>query len=359
MTQQAAGDLKAASLALLDKKALEETGQAKIAGVPARILVRALNPGSQFFPGWQVINYSLAGAVEQQDQLRSMLVSFGGGAFIVALLLSLAISHGLTGPIDELVTASRKVESGDFNVEVKIRKNDEIGRLAASFNQMTLGLLQKEKYRSVLDMVADKQIAEELMTGKIELGGEERYVTALFCDIRGFTSFTQSMSPKEVIAMLNEHFTPMTRIIYDHGGVVDKFVGDLMMAIFGAPKTSGDDAKNACLSALQMMKYRDKLNHDTGRVVRMGIGIATGNTVAGRMGSTDRLNYTVLGAKVNLASRLCSKAAPDEILIDEETLKQVQGMNVKIELFGELDLKGFNAPIRVYRLIALEERKLA
>jgi class 3 adenylate cyclase len=201
-------------------------------------------------------------------------------------------------------------------------------------------------------MVADKQVAEELLQGRITLGGETRDVSVLFCDIRGFTALTERMAPPEVIHMLNEHFTPLTRIVYKHHGVVDKFVGDLIMAIFGAPKSFGSDALNAASCAAEMIQERKKLNQTSPYQIEVGIGVASGQVLAGRMGSADRLNYTVLGERVNLASRLCSKAGRMEVVIDQTTAQKL-GALATVEPTEELSLKGFAAPVQAFKLLRI------
>jgi class 3 adenylate cyclase len=132
-------------------------------------------------------------------------------------------------------------------------------------------------------------------------------------------------------------------------GVLDKFVGDLLMAIFGAPLAHGDDAFNAARCALQLLAAREELNRSSRHRIQVGIGLATGTVVAGCMGSAERLNYTVLGGRVNLASRLCSQAGAAEVLVDEATREKLAG-RLASEATGEIQLKGFDAPVRAYRL---------
>lgn len=318
-------------------------------GVPHSVHLHRLNEDSHLPVATHLAIHSMSGALEQQADLKRLVLAVGASAMAVALLTSLLLSHSLTGPVQNLVRGTREIRQGNYHVEVPVQSRDELGHLAESFNEMAAGLALKEKYRSVLDIVADKGIAEELINGSIELGGEERLVSVLFCDIRGFTAMTEQMSPPEVIQMLNEHFTPLTRLVYEHHGVVDKFVGDLIMAIFGAPKSSGDDARNAVNCALAMIRERDALNQSSTRKIRMGIGIASGKVVAGRMGSADRMNYTVLGPKVNLASRLCGQAGPMELVIDAETLQQLTN-EVHAEAMAEVKLKGFAEPVKAWKI---------
>jgi class 3 adenylate cyclase len=201
-------------------------------------------------------------------------------------------------------------------------------------------------------MVTDKQVAEELIHGSYALGGEARQVTVLFCDIRGFTRLADGMPPEKIIQLLNEHFTPLTRIVYEHNGVVDKFVGDMLMAIFGAPKSYGPDALNAVSCALKLMDERRRLNKTSEMQVEMGIGIATGRVVAGCVGASDRLNYTVLGNRVNLASRLCGLALPGQILLDSATQAYLDG-KVGIVPLEPVVLKGLAEKVEVFKVVAV------
>jgi class 3 adenylate cyclase len=205
----------------------------------------------------------------------------------------------------------------------------------------------------VLDKVSDPGVAAALMQGELALGGERRRACVLFCDIRGFTPLTQDMDPQEVIQLLNEHFTPLAKIIALHHGVVDKYVGDLVMAVFGAPVGHASDVEDAMACALAMMDTRRTLNENNPRPIRIGIGLAAGDMVAGCMGSADRLNYTVLGERVNLAARLCSRAASMEILADAETVAMA-GPRVRAESIGSIELKGFSQAIGAYRILDIQ-----
>jgi class 3 adenylate cyclase len=333
-------------------KAREGRFEFSIGDHPQTVLFRALNPSSAFPAAYQVCVYSLDEPVRVQRDLRAKILLFGGLAMLVALAVSLVLSHGLSGPINALVKGTREVAKGNLETRVEVRSKDEIGQLAESFNQMTEGLALKEKYRDVLDKVTDKRIADDLLSGKVELGGEERAVSVLFCDIRGFTALTQNMEPREVIQMLNEHFTPLTRVVYEHHGVVDKFVGDLIMAVFGAPTSYGNDPLLAVQCAIRMIEERTKQNENSKYKISVGIGVASGKAVAGRMGSNNRLNYTVLGPRVNLASRLCGQAGRMEIVIDEETYAVCRD-SAEVEPLPELKLKGFSEPVHAYKLKSL------
>jgi len=326
-----------------------------LGGVPQRVFFQQMND-SEFLPAYQVALYSLEGALADQKVLQARVVAFGAAVLLGALAISMLISHGFSGPIQALVKGTRSIQDGDFDVRLPVKRRDEIGELTASFNEMAEGLAQKEKYQAVLDMVADKDVAEELMSGSVTLGGELRDISVLFCDIRGFTAMTQDMSPTDVIHLMNDHFTVLTRIVYEHDGMVDKFVGDLIMGVFGAPRSYGNDAYNAARCCLRMIEERTKLNETAEQPIHMGIGLASGEAVAGCMGSEDRLNYTVMGARVNLSSRLCSVAGVDETVIDQATYEKLKD-HVEVEPMPELRVKGFDAPVRAYKLLGIRSLK--
>jgi class 3 adenylate cyclase len=318
-----------------------------------RVFYQLLNPDSGFPPAYQVCLYSMAEALRARNQLRWQILGSGGAALLGALVLSLALSHGLSVPVREMVAATREIRRGNLSVQVPVRSRDELGQLAVSFNEMTEGLTQKERYRTVLNQVADERVARQLLSGEITLGGEVRRASVLFCDIRGFTALTENMPPGEVIEMLNEHMTALTRVVNEHNGVLDKFVGDLLMALFGVPLSHQDDVMDAARCALDLVRERQRLNQTSRHKLMIGLGLATGNVVAGGMGSTNRFHYTVLGERVNLASRLCDRAGPDEILIDQTTYSLLAGRAVG-ESVTAMALKGFAAPVPVYKLLAVD-----
>jgi class 3 adenylate cyclase len=200
--------------------------------------------------------------------------------------------------------------------------------------------------------MADREVAEQLLQSPLALSGETREVSILFCDIRGFSTLTESMPPQKIVAVLNEHMTALTRIVYQHEGVVDKYVGDMLMALFGAPKSYGDDALHAAQCALRLLAARDELNRTSAHRIHIGIAITTGTVVAGCMGSSDRVSYTVLGERVNLASRLCQQAGSMEILIDENTRERL-GDRADVAALPDMRLKGLTDSVHAFRLNAI------
>jgi class 3 adenylate cyclase len=322
-----------------------------INGVRHQIHYRVLNPGSPFPLAAQVNLYSLEAMDRELGELRQNVGGLGLLALLIALLVVLYISRGLSGPISDIVSGTHQIEQGNFDVRVPVRRQDELGKLAASFNEMAAGLALQEKYRSVLNAVADRTVAAQLIEQSSGLGGEIRHVSMLFCDIRGFTAITENMEPAEVIELLNEHMTALTDVAYKHGGIVDKFVGDLIMVLFGAPVSTGADALSAVQCALSMLQVRRTLNQTSKHSLEVGIGLATGSVVAGCMGSDQRLSYTVLGHRVNLASRLCSIAQAGEIVMDAETYAEAQEL-IQAEPMPPMQLKGISEPVHPWRVVA-------
>lgn len=284
------------------------------------------------------------------------LAAIGGLLFVLFFLNN--ISKRITRPITQLAGLTKTVAEGklddiDLPEESSKTRQDEIYTLYHSFFEMVKGLREKERVRGVLNKVVSEEIAEEALKGNIQLGGEEKKVTVFFADIRGFTNMTEKMNPKEVIQLVNGCMTKVSEKIDTFGGVIDKYVGDEVMALFGAPIEKKESALNAIKSAVETIKDLRAWNNERKKEglpeIEMGIGIHTGNVVAGNMGAENRLNYTVLGANVNLASRICSEAKGMEVLISEETLnaQEVQE-NFECEKLQSVELKGFTAPVNIY-----------
>jgi class 3 adenylate cyclase len=303
-----------------------------------------------------VIAVPLADVLAPFDRIRRVELLAAAVALLLALLLGAVLSTQLTAPIRTLVGATERVRRGDYDFTVEVPHQDELGTLASAFNQMTEGLLQKERYRSVLDKVVSPGIAEELLKGEIQLGGETREATTLFADVRGFTSLTEHHEPQRVIGMLNEWLELAATVIEDEGGIVDKYVGDQVMAIWGAPLEDDQHALHAVRAALRLRAVTEQLGQarrTRGDVpFEIGIGVNTGPAVAGNMGSSRRLNYTVLGASVNAANRLCSEAGPGEVLIGERTFEQVSTFVIATQQPSRIS-KGFSAAVTPYLVIGL------
>ena len=279
------------------------------------------------------------------------------------IITLLNVTKKITRPIVAMARAARLVGKGrleDIQIPLlHLGSNNEVQILRDSFAEMIEGLKEKEKVKGILNKVVSPDIAKEILKGDIHLGGEERVVTILFADIRHFTSQTQNMEPQQVIKLLNTCMTRLDAVIEAHQGVIDKYVGDEIMVLFGAPIPRDNSALDAIACAIEMVQVLALWNQERALTnlpsVRMGIGIHTGKVLAGNMGAENRLNYTVIGKNVNLASRICAAAAGDEIYISHDTLldPHVTG-KVTVEALGEQHLKGFDKDIPLYRVIGLK-----
>ena len=280
-------------------------------------------------------------------------------ALIVAILMLHNISRRITNPIIQLANATKAVAEGHLDqIQLSLpplKHNDEIALLCHSFEEMVQGLIEKEKVKGVLNKVVSSEIAQEILKGTVHLGGEEKKVSVLFADIRDFTKMTQNMLPQQVIELLNGCMTKISNVIDENGGVIDKYVGDEAMALFGAPIAHEDAAFKAVLSAVEMVDALKNWNRERSAKgmpeIEMGIGIHTGPMLAGNMGAENRLNYTVIGSNVNLASRLCAAAKRMEILITKDTLDEPFVKDrVIYEAMPPMSFKGIDKPIEIFRV---------
>lgn len=338
-------------LAVLLSKDGVESGKrsVRISGERYLVFSELLSESRHFPVAERAILFSMAEQERLLAGIRGVFILFGVLGLLCSSFLSHVLAGGLHAPVLHLKQAAQRLGKGDFATRVEIRSRDELQLLGEAFNDMAAGLELKERYKAVLSKVADPKVADRLMAEEINLGGETVSATVLFCDIRGFTPLTEGMDPQGVIDLVNEHMTGMTECVSRHGGVVDKFVGDEIMVLFGLPVPDGNDAERALRCAEAMIQQCRAMNANREQDLTIGIGVAHGEMVAGCMGSEDRLNYSVLGDRVNLASRLCSKAGPMEILADEPTCLGA-GRDVSDLKVGAVALKGFEQPPPFYIL---------
>jgi adenylate cyclase len=223
-------------------------------------------------------------------------------------------------------------------------------------------IAQQSLQRSALERFLSPEVVEMVVANPdIRLGGVNQEVTVMFADIRGFTTMSETMEPGRVVEILNEYFTRVTDVIFDNGGTLDKYIGDAVMAVFGAPISKGNDAAAAVNSAMQIQRLLIELNRDAAArdwpELRVGIGINTGNAIAGNIGSPRRLDYTVVGDAVNTAQRLMANAAGGQILISESTAKKLgkTGKSIDLERLPELKVKGRSEAVPVFRVNWVEQ----
>lgn len=283
--------------------------------------------------------------------------------FILGMILSLSFffsvvfAQQLSKNLEKLTDFAHRIAQGDFEVEAskEIKSKDEIGILAEAFDDMTQGLRERDKIKNMFTKFHGTVITDTLMDQDDLRKGKQCEAVVFFSDIRGFTDFSQSRSPEEVVSMLNSYFEVMVGIINKHGGVVDKFVGDAIMAVWGAPNSTADDAKNAVLACLEMRTALAELNakrlEQGETVIMMGMGLHAGPVISGTIGSDARLEYTVIGDTVNTASRIESstKAFGTDLLVSEEVVRRTEDMFL-VGFAGATKVKGKTEPLKLAKV---------
>ena len=254
----------------------------------------------------------------------------------VSILIVFIYSKSLTKPILSLVEASKKIERGEFQLDIKETSGDEIGVLTRSFVHMGKGLSERDKIKDAFGKFVSPELAEKALHGNMRLGGERKECTIFFSDIRNFTAMSETMQPEDVVDFLNLYMTEMVSCVNQKAGIVDKFIGDSIMAVWGAISSTDNDTESAIETALLMRKSLAAFNKNRGTqkkpFIRIGIGINTGDVIAGQIGSEERLEFTVIGDAVNLASRVegLNKEFGTDILITESAYSKVPNLyNVK------------------------------
>ncbi|MDQ7057864.1 MAG: adenylate/guanylate cyclase domain-containing protein [Ghiorsea sp.] len=286
-------------------------------------------------PVYAVVQRSLTEAMLPYDQLRLVLIILFFIGLALMLLGGVYIARRIAQPIKQLTDCAERVQKGDFEGRVSVDRADEVGVLSQAFNHMLEGLEERDRVSSLLGKVVSPEIASELLEKGVELGGEEKEVTVLFSDIRDFTTLCEGQSATAVLSLLNAYLTEMSMIVEQHEGVVDKYIGDALMALFGAPIASDKSTTQAVRAGLAMLDGLKRVNQlflqQGVSQVDIGIGINTDTVVVGNMGSKNRLNYTVIGDGVNLSSRLegLTKFYGVKILVNETTRKRTVGIEYK------------------------------
>jgi adenylate cyclase len=285
------------------------------------------------------------------------------GMLLLAAAFSLAVGSRLaivmSRALGRVGDALKKLEHQEYVKVEGIRTGDELEDLAEGFNQMVDGLKERDKLRTTFGKYMTEAVVEHLLAGKVTLGGESLTVTILFSDIRSFTSISEKMDAQALVALLNEYFTEMVSIVMQHDGVVDKYIGDAIMAVFGAPVPRADDAKNAVRAAVHMREALARLNEKlVARGVAplaTGIGLHTGEVVAGNIGSEQRMEYTVIGDAVNLASRLegSTKDFHVGVVMSQATYELTKDV-VETRPLKEIVVKGRAEAVMTYEAVRLK-----
>ena len=317
---------------------------AGVSAIPLRVRLMAALPLINLITGLVVAAITSGGgggAALGADVLVAVAV-----ATTISLELTVLFSKSILRPIADLQRATQAVREGRYDVSVPVTTGDEFGELAASFNQMVQGLAERERIREAFGTYLDKSVAEYILSEGFSEEGEEVDASILFLDVRDFTGFAASADAKEVVARLNALFEAAVPIIARHGGHVDKFIGDGLLAVFGAPNRFPDHPDRAVRAACELVRV---INADDGPGLRIGVGVNTGRIVAGSIGGAGRLNFSVIGDPVNVAARVeaATRDLDENVLITAATAERLTDA-IQVASRGSHRLKGLSEPVELF-----------
>ncbi|HEY4280567.1 MAG TPA: adenylate/guanylate cyclase domain-containing protein [Conexibacter sp.] len=280
------------------------------------------------------------------DDLGPAVVIAIAVAFVVSMELTVLLSRSIFDPIDQLRSATERVGRGDLSTRVPVVSTDETGRLAHSFNDMVVGLAERERLHEAFDAYVGPDVTEMVLRDGTHLHGEEHDVSVLVLDIRDFTEKAERATARRIVDFLNEFYGLVVPIIERRGGRADKYVGDGLLAIFGAPEPLEDHADRAVAAALEIaVAIRDRFD-DT----RVGIGVNSGPVVAGTIGGGGHIEYTVIGDAVNTADRVeqVTRQTGDTVLVTEATRRQLREDHGTFENRPAVKLKGKSERVQLW-----------
>lgn len=272
---------------------------------------------------------------------------------IGAVLFSLRFSQ----PISKLVSATSEIAKGNYTYQVDLKRNDELGTLGGAFNKMGGELYRQSLVKETFGKYVGSDVLSMIMQSPDHgwLKGRKTMASVLFADIRGFTGYSESKEPEEVVEKLNEFFTIVTEIVLQHEGYVDKFIGDSVLAVFGVPVHDDAHSEKCLMAAMEIQKELKRRGGDENDLLqRIGIGIASGIVVAGNIGSQVKTEYTVIGDCVNVASYLNSLAGPGDIVIGNGVSRKLRHL-VNVEQLASQKIKGREELVDVYKVTDLKK----
>jgi adenylate cyclase len=307
-------------------------------------------------PLYSLVQGNYDHALEPLRALQRRIAATGTAALLAALLIGIGLARGITSPVQRLVEGMREVLRGNLRFRSPIEREDEIGFLATSFNEMVGGLEERERIKDTFGRFVSHDVAEAVLSGRVPLEGERREVSILFQDIRGFTTLSERLDPAALLKLLNQFFTEVVAAVEAEGGVVKQFVGDGVMALFGAPQSHADHAERAVRAALGIVRRLARLN-DQWRAqgappLEIGVGIHTGSVVAGLIGPDQRVEYGVVGDPVNLANRVetLTKDLQATVLVSRDIADRL-GDGFVLGRSATLPVKGRRQPVEVVEVL--------
>jgi adenylate cyclase len=330
------------------------SGQGEVIDFSVPLVFRHVHIGAAY------VGFSQASIAQAVARARTRAFVITLAMLVVGVGGAVGLAAALARPIVRLMQGTRAVAGGHFSVALPVTSRDELGTLTQAFNDMARSLAEKEMIKRAFSRYVAREVVDEILKDpeQLALTGARRQVTALFCDIRGFTATAESLPPEEVVELLNAFYDLMIETTFKHDGTLDKFLGDGVMAVFGAPLHRPDHALMAARTALAMQAGIRELS--ARRVAAgkspldVGIGLNAGEVIAGTVGTDSRMEYTVVGDCVNLAARLESRARPGQILVSGDTYARLNGA-VHGRSLGRFSVKGKDEAVEVWELLGLEK----
>ena len=316
------------------------------AGVPLRWKLLGALPLINVITGVVVSGLSTTGDASLQDLGIDVVVAVVV-AFTISLELTVLLTKSILGPVDDLLEATHRVRRGELEARVPVTSGDELGQLAGSFNEMLDGLTEREQLRQAFGSYVDPDVADRVLEEGELLEGQEVEVTVLFVDVRDFTPFAEHSSARETVAFLNDFFDIVVPVLLAHGGHANKFVGDGVLGVFGAPDRLADHADRALEAARQIVEAVDRR---FGGEVSIGIGLNSGPVAVGSVGGGGRLEFAVIGDPVNVAARVeqTTRETGDAILLTEATRCLLTRPPAELTERGAIELKGKREAVPLY-----------
>jgi adenylate cyclase len=282
------------------------------------------------------------------------IILFGS---VIAVWLGFHFSR----PISNLVLATGEIGSGNYQHKIILARNDELGNLATAFNRMGDELWKNSLMQKSFGKYIGSEVLEMIMANPESawLKGHRNEATIIFTDIRGFTLYSKSKEPEEIVEGLNEYFEIATQAIQDHGGYVDKFIGDAVLGVFGVPVYHKDHVERGVRAANDMQKkFMNKQNNGNSLLQSVGIGINSGVVVSGNIGSQDKMEYTVIGDTVNLAAHLNKVAGSGDIIISESVYENLEDI-ITVKPLSPQHIKGKTKPVETFKLLSIKDKRNA
>lgn len=269
---------------------------------------------------------------------------------LITVLVISFLSKRMVLQIQELFVAAKRIGAGDLNVRISIKSRDELGRLGREFNNMVIGLQEKLQMQKFVSKMTVDMIKKHDNSLELSPASEKKIITILFSDVRNFSTISEKLPPEEVVELINIYLDLQARIVEQNFGIIDKFVGDQIMAIF----EENNQVRNAMRCAVGIQKSIQELNQRRLRtnktILEVGVGLNTGPAVIGHMGSQERMDYTVVGSTVNVGYHLCAKAKPRQIIATLQLIESLNGAAYPTIKLEPIRIKGKSQPVEIFEI---------